>query len=77
MRRRFRWTRETYRQAARLARISPIFGAYGRDNEAPVLLQRYWELNERYPQHEDPLACEHWQLMNYLRSKHCGDDIPF
>lgn len=78
MRRRFRWTRETYRQAARLARIGDIFHAYGReDQQPPLLLKRYWELWERHRQYEDPLAGHLWQRMQYMREKHLPDDIPF
>lgn len=77
MRKRFRWTRETYRQAARLARISPIFHAYMRERDMPNLLARFEDLCNRYPQRDDPLAGEHWDRMRYLQYKHSDDGIPF
>jgi hypothetical protein len=70
-RRRFRWTRKSYRRAHHLARllvnIPSVFNA-------PPLVQRYHELWQRHPSYDDPLKEGNlrWRLAMFK-----GDDIPF
>lgn len=75
MRKRFRWTKRSYRTARSLARF--FGGRAFLPDEMPDLLRRYYELCERNPQYDDPLAGERWERMWHLRSKHGPDDIPF
>lgn len=75
MSKRFRWTRRTYRRACSLSRLFAC--RIDLPSEPPELLQRLWDLQQRHPQHEDPLAGEHWQRMHYIRAKHDDDGIPF
>lgn len=68
-RRRFRWTRERYRQAQRLARFYSRW-VYELPSEKPRLLQRYFDLWERHQQRDDP-------LLQPVRYRYNQDDIPF
>lgn len=74
---RFRWTRKTFRQARRLARLFDRRATLD-DTAEPPLLRRYAELVAAHPQDDDPLAGDHWQRMWYIRRKHEDNDgIPF
>lgn len=71
-RKRFKWTRTTYRQADSLARF---MGRHLYElHHQPTMLRRYFELWDRHPQSDDPLT-----LPKYLRQPYRshGDDIPF
>lgn len=70
-RRRFRWTRERYRKAQHLSRFYARW-VYELPSEPPQLLQRYFDLWERHPQSDDPLARPH-----YVRYGWLGDGVPF
>jgi hypothetical protein len=67
--RRYRWNRKRYMHARQLARLLGRFGVlpYG---DAPVIVQRYWELWKRYPSHGDP-------LLTPLQWRRQDPDIPF
>ena len=70
-RKRFRWTRKTYKQADWMARF------YGRHiyelpERPPLLLQRYWDLWDRHRQNNDPLL-----VPVHQRMANANDDIPF
>lgn len=43
---RFRWTRKKYRHAQQLSRLLPRF--YVLPDDAPAIVQRYWELIEEH-----------------------------
>jgi hypothetical protein len=68
-RHRFRWTRERYRKAQHLSRFFARW-LYELPSDPPRLLQRYFDLWERYPQRNDP-------LLQPLAYRHDRDDIPF
>ncbi len=68
-RRRFRWTRERYRKAARLSRYFARH-VYDLPSEQPELLRLFGELWARHPQRDDP-------LMQPLAYRYDRDDIPF
>jgi hypothetical protein len=74
MRKRFRWTRKTYRRACSLSRL--FAGRLDLPIDPPELLQRLWDLDRRHPQHDDPLAGGNWQRMHYIRRKHDDSGIP-
>ena len=67
-RRRFRWTRKTYREADSLARF--LTRHMYELPDAPPLVRRYLALWERHPQHDDPLERPAWQ-------RYSNDSIPF
>jgi len=70
---RFIWTREVYREAARLGRF---FTHYQGElpPQPPALLQRYFDLWERHPQQPDPLLTPMLQRRHYEFGL---DSIPF
>ncbi len=68
-RKRFRWTRKTYKHADHLARFYSRH-PYELPDNPPRALRRYRELWERHPQRDDPLLVP-------LQWRHPGDDIPF
>jgi hypothetical protein len=71
-RKRFRWTRKTYKHADWLARF---MGRHLYElHDQPNLLRRYFELWDRHPQRDDPLTMP-MNLREPYRSR--GDDIPF
>jgi hypothetical protein len=66
---RFRWTRRKYQHARQIARLLSRFDEL--PLTVPAVVQRYWELWERYPQYQDPLLAP-------LRCRRRYDpDIPF
>lgn len=69
---RFQWTRARYHRAHHLARLLPRF--YILPEEAPALVQRYWNLWEQHPQRSDELA---QPMMS--REPYCwrDDGLPF
>ncbi|ATG94659.1 hypothetical protein QRO08_16015 [Paracidovorax citrulli] len=69
-RRRFRWTRKTYREAHRAARVFDGYGFMYHDE--PPMVARFRELWEAHPQHEDPLTRPLW-----ARRPPGDDDVPF
>jgi hypothetical protein len=66
---RFRWNRRRYMHARQLVRLLGRMSVlpYG---DAPAIVQRYWELWERYPSHGDP-------LLRPLAYRYDREDIPF
>jgi hypothetical protein len=67
-----RWTRRTYRQAHSLARFLSGYDCDPAGVAREPLLQRYFELWEDHPQHDDPLTVPTQQrYWRYL------DGIPF
>ncbi|MDA8522022.1 hypothetical protein [Acidovorax sp. NCPPB 4044] len=65
---RFRWTRAKYKRASHLARLLPHMPGWR--STPPLLVQRYFDLCEQYPQGTDPLTVP-------LRWRHPSDDVPF
>lgn len=70
---RFRWTRERYRKADSLARYFARH-VYDLPSEPPELVRRLFELQERHPQHADPLLTP---LRGRLNARAVFDEVPF
>lgn len=72
MRRRFRWTRKTYKHAHQLARLLSRY--LDLPDHPPAIVRRYWELWEHHPEKDDPLLIPLAQRL----ALHQGDpDVPF
>lgn len=71
-RKRFKWTRKTYRQADSLARF---MGRHLYElHDQPTLVRKLYELWDRNPQRDDPLTLP-MHMREPYRSR--DDDIPF
>ncbi len=68
-RKRFKWTRKLYRQAAWMSRFMGRH-IYELPERPPPLLQRYFDLWDRHPQREDPLT-------RPVSQRYPQDSIPF
>lgn len=71
-RRRFRWTRKSYRHAHQLARLLSRY--LDLPDHPPAIVRRYWELWARHPQFDDPLLTPFlWRSSVMART----DEVPF
>jgi len=69
-RKRFKWTRKLYQQAEWMSRFMGRH-IYHLPERPPPLLQRYFDLWDRHPQHEDPL------MTHISQRRQPRDGIPF